>query len=229
VFIPTNLEVLDEVRRGFGAFYAALFDEAMEKAKGRAVVTEYAWQTTSCDPCPVPPLQPSDLATLGGDVLEGMSAPPPGATSAPSSARRPPMPPGGFFGGFSSWVLTRLHTRYDKQTLSEDLVFTEARPVVGGRSTWDGTAMELPGEVKPDATNNFQGRYIIRHYWKGPVACANPRFGVWGGPPGGGERALSSARDLANAPRGQVALKKVVRSPLPQLGLPGLPLPSRKR
>ena len=32
-------------------------------------------------------------------------------------------------------VLTRLHTRYDQKTLSEDLLFREAPPVVGGRAT----------------------------------------------------------------------------------------------
>ena len=42
---------------------------------------------------------------------------------------------GGYFGNFSPWVLTRLHTRYDRTTLSEDLLFREAKPVVGGRST----------------------------------------------------------------------------------------------
>ena len=137
--------------------------------------------------------------------------------------------PGGYYGNFSPWVLTRMHTRYDKATLSEDLLFRAAGPVVGGRSQYDGTAMELPGEVKPDSSNNFQGRYIIRHYWNGPVACKSPRFNAWGGPPSGGESAPRAATDLANAPRGKIALNKVVRSSLPQLGLPGQPVPSRKQ
>ncbi len=224
VFIPTNLEVVDDVRKTFGSFYAQLFDETLAKMNNKAVVTEYAWQTTSCDPCPVPPLQPSDLYTLGDDVLSGAAAPAPG--QAPPPPRRG-FPGGGFYGNFSPWVLTRLHTRYDKQTLSEDLLFHQAGPVVGGRSTWDGTAMELPGEVKPDSSNNFQGRYIIRHYWAGPVKCSNPRWGVWGGPPNGGS-STTAATDLANAPRGKMALKQVVNSPLPQLGLPGHPAPQHK-
>jgi hypothetical protein len=224
VFIPTNLEVMDEVRKSFGAFYAQLFDAALEREKGRAVVTEYAWQTTSCDPCPVPPLQAADLATLGDDVLSGALPPAPAKGGAP----RAPSPPGGYYGNFSSWVLTRLHTRYAKETLSEDLIFRTASPVVGGRSTWEGTSMELPGEVKPDSTNNFQGRYIIRHYWQGPIACPNPRFNRWGGPPNGSSAgAPQAAQDLANQPRGQVALKKVVRSALPTYDLPGQPIPRR--
>ncbi len=219
VFIPTNLEVVDGVRKTFGAFYTQLFDETLQKAQNRAVVTEYAWQTSSCDPCPVPPLQEGDLATLGNDILSG--------STAKNEPNRPSDSPGGYYGNFASWVLTRMHTRYDKQTLSEDLLFREAGPVVGGRSTWDGTAMELPGEVKPDSSNNFQGRYIIRHYWSGPVKCSDPIWGVWGGPPNG-EKQTQAASDLANAPRGQVVLQKVVNSPLPQLGLAGHAAPQHK-
>jgi hypothetical protein len=40
-------------------------------------VTEYAWDASTCDPCPGPTLS-SDLATLGGDVL-------PGAQEAPGA------------------------------------------------------------------------------------------------------------------------------------------------
>jgi hypothetical protein len=51
-FIPTNLEVADEVRQSFGSFYAELFDATIDRLGGKAVVTEYAWQTTGCDPLP---------------------------------------------------------------------------------------------------------------------------------------------------------------------------------
>ena len=37
------------------------------------------------------------------------------------------------------------------------------------------------GAVKA-STNNFQGRYAIRHTWQGAIACKEPRRGVWGGP-----------------------------------------------
>ena len=77
VFIPTNIDVKDETRRSFGSFYATLFDAALQKAGGRGVVTEYSWQSTSCDPCPVPPLDVNAIATLGGDVLLNMGATPP--------------------------------------------------------------------------------------------------------------------------------------------------------
>ena len=217
VFIPSNLEVLDETRKDFGSFYAQLFDETLAAAGGRAVVTEYAWQAGSCDPCPVPPLQPSDIYTLGGDVFGEAKG-----EGAPDADRSQP-----FFGDASTWVLTRLHTRYDQKTLSEDLIFVPGQPVVGGRGS-EGISREKPGAVEKDSVNNFQGRYIIRHYWAGEVKCDSPVYGRWGGPPEGGTK-LQAAQDLANAPRGGVALKQVVRSNLPQLGLPGLPEPVRKK
>ena len=70
MFIPTNLDVADGVRDHFAAFYAALFDDTASKNPG-AVVTEYAWQATSCDPCPGPSLRPDELMLLGGDVMTG--------------------------------------------------------------------------------------------------------------------------------------------------------------
>lgn len=68
VFIPTNLDVSKAARDNFGAFYVGLFDR-VRRANPSAVVTEYAWSSDNCDPCPVPPLTASDLATLGTDVV----------------------------------------------------------------------------------------------------------------------------------------------------------------
>ncbi|MEZ4403503.1 MAG: hypothetical protein R3B06_26000 [Kofleriaceae bacterium] len=48
--IPTNLDVKRGARE-VREFYAALYDRTVEK-NPRAVVTEYAWQATNCDPCP---------------------------------------------------------------------------------------------------------------------------------------------------------------------------------
>jgi hypothetical protein len=204
VFIPTNLEVADEVRHNFGAFYAELFDQTLAKMNNRALVTEYAWQTTSCDPCPCPPLQANDLLTLGAEIDNG----------APS-----PMMRRGYFGGFAGWVLTRLHTRYSRDTLSEDLIFREAQPVIGGRAGGDGRSLDAGAQ--PSQANNFQGRYIIRHYWTGKVSCDQPRYGRWGGPPDGHSQTPQAAKDLAMAPRGKLSLRTVVRSPVPSLGIAG--------
>jgi hypothetical protein len=114
VTIPTNLDVKDAVKDKFGEFYAALFDRTIEKNPG-AVVTEYAWQATNCDPCPGPVIAMGELSTLGLDVLGGEKG-----------VAKP------FEGDAMGFVLTRLHARYGK-TVTEDLVFKAAEPIVGGR------------------------------------------------------------------------------------------------
>jgi hypothetical protein len=59
-------------------------------------------------------------------------------------------PPGARWGGGAvPVVLTRLHARYDNEHFPEDLVFQET----GDRQ-------------------NFQGRYILRHPWKGTSECS---------------------------------------------------------
>ncbi|MFT3691768.1 MAG: DUF2330 domain-containing protein [Kofleriaceae bacterium] len=91
VTIPTNFDVKNDVRKRFGEFYAALFDRTLEKNPG-AVVTEYAWQAMSCDPCPGPNLDYHDMATLGADVV----------------------------GDSGDFTMTRLHARYGKDGAPND-------------------------------------------------------------------------------------------------------------
>ncbi|MFI5297869.1 MAG: DUF2330 domain-containing protein [Polyangiales bacterium] len=251
VTVPTNLDVADATRAAFAPFYAALLDRTIDKAGGRAIVTEYAWTSTGCDPCPTPPMSDSDVATLGGDVLFGMG-PPPEPTPAPSATtwapppptgakgsavtpgkptlttgaspkpkpiiKRPPyVPPpgGGFYGGTShAMVLTRLHARYDKTTLTEDLVFKAAPPIVGGREMMSPSAdgsPDLEQGSRPAPMNNFQARYVIRHAWEGELKCDHPRRGVWGGKPGTyGTTPPTAATGLASAPRGKIDLATYV-------------------
>jgi hypothetical protein len=97
-------------------------------------------------------------------------------------------------------------------------VFAAAPPIVGGREVrWDGK--ELEEGARPDQINNFQGRYIIRHPWTGPIQCENPQRGVWGGPPGGGQPPTRAAQDTAFAPRGKVELASFVTTPVAELDL----------
>ena len=212
VFIPTNLDVVEQVKSNFASFYAELFDATLAPRQGKAVVTEYAWQTTSCDPCPTAPLSPGDLATLGAT----------GQANGPVRSR--------WAGGYAPWVLTRLHARYDRTSLSDDLVFKTAPPMMGGRAQWDGKSADA-GAQPSSGSNNFQGRYIVRNYWKGTVSCKEPHFDVWGGPPGTGygyRPTPSAAQGLATATRGKVALGAVVQSPVPTLGLSGQAPPRHK-
>jgi len=208
VTIPTNLDVNDAVRDRFGSFYAALFDRTLEK-NPRAVVTEYAWQASTCDPCPGPTLNYGDFMTLGADVLDPQQQI---ATDKPAQSRRRAPP------GFASdFVLTRLHARYGKD-IKDDLVFKEAAPIVGGREFVQKNG-KLEEGAQPSSTNNFQGRYIIRHRWAGPIACKNPKRGIWGGPPGGGNPGPQPALNLAFAPRGQVQLARSIKGNVPEIGL----------
>nr|HEX4316068.1 DUF2330 domain-containing protein [Kofleriaceae bacterium] len=310
-FVPTNLDVTDAVRDHFAAFYASLFDDTSRKNPG-AVVTEYAWQATTCDPCPGPTLRPDELMLLGGDVLAGSGSnavaditpreaiitqgTPTGdlgalttedisrvlrartglyracfqkelqqtpalagklvaklevagdgsITSATASGlgngnvescvarnmQRLKFPAKGSAAKVSypiefalgkplgasyrrypdlDLVLTRLHVRYGKD-ITNDLTFRKAEPVFGGRESDDGSAGQLAQGATASSINNFQARYTIRHAWTGPVACASPRRGRWGGPPGGGVRAPIAAQQTAFAPRGQVTLANALAS-----------------
>jgi len=192
VTIPTNLDVKQDVRKRFPEFYAALFDRTIETNPG-AVVTEYAWDASTCDPCPGPPLDGNDFQTLGGDVAN------PGATG--------------------NLVLTRLHARYGKEGVPKDLVFRAAPPIVGGREQ-QGPTGQLEERARPDSINNFQARYAIRHVWTGPMACSHPKRGVWGGPPDGSQIANAgpqAATNIAFAPRGQVSLPSLVAQDVPEI------------
>jgi hypothetical protein len=212
VTIPTNLDVKDVVRKRFGEFYAALFDRTVELNPG-AFITEYSWDASSCDPCPGPTLDYGDFMTLGADVLAGEKG-------------RPAQQYGGGF------VLTRLHARYGKDATVNDLVFKEAKPIIGGREV-EGPSGKLEEGAQPSDTNNFQARYIIRHQWQGAIACENPRRGIWGGPWPGQEVADSqpiAATGTAFAPRGQIDLPQVVAQPIPEIGVtPGVALPRSPR
>ena len=159
------------------------------------MVTEYSWDSGSCDPCPEPPLTQNELATLGTDVLAASHS-----------------------GMYYSFVLTRLHARYSAKTLGEDLIFKAASPIAGGREFMGGDGLERGS--KPAGQNNFQGRYAIRHEWEGKIECESPVRGVWGGPPSGTQdHGITPATDLAFAPRGGMQLANVIAQDIPDIGV----------
>jgi MYXO-CTERM domain-containing protein len=200
VTIPTNLDVEESTKGEFGTFYAGLFDETVKKNPG-AVVTEYSWDASTCDPCPGPALYSQDFATLGEDVLP--------QTAAPTNRR---------WSG-ASFTLTRLHTRYDRATLGADLVFRAAPAIVGGREFYTQENKIEHGALAAPY-NNFQARYAIRHAWTGPIECENPRRGIWGGPPAGhAYEAPKGATNLAFAKRdGSFSLASFVHADIPEIG-----------
>jgi hypothetical protein len=200
VFIPTNFDVKPAVKTRFAEFYAALLDRTLETHPG-AVVTEYAWTAVPnyhCDPCTDADISNPDVLALGGDIVGGQLA-------------------------MGTFVLTRLHARYGKSDMTDDLRFREARPVTGGREQW--TAQGLESGAQPSPQNYFQARYAIRHEWTGPISCPNPVRGVWGGPPDGNRQPPIAAGRIAFAPRGQLELAAVVNRDLWELGYTWSPSP----
>jgi hypothetical protein len=195
VTIPTNIEVADRVRDGFGSFYSTLFAKTMDK-NPRAVVTEYSWNANTCDPCPGPTLTHADYQILGADAMG-------------ESVRRGRRSAGG------GWVITRLHTRYAKGKIGQDIVFREAAGIAGGREhILSGGRLEEG--ARKSRVNNFQGRYIIRHNWKGPVQCANPVFGRWGAPVA---RVAPSTNTTKRRPTVFKRLSPYVRQDIPELSV----------
>jgi hypothetical protein len=157
VTIPTNLDVKTSVQPQFGPFYADLVKRTFDKNPG-AVITEFAWQGelpppevmvdqgiygVTCDPCPPPhPMDDPLTRLMGADVIPGVKGD----------------------SGVAKWAaettLTRLHLRYTKDSLTDDVVFQKAEPMEGG----------IPGvpDVRPATRNRFQGRYVM---WKRGDAC----------------------------------------------------------
>lgn len=200
--IPTNIELDESAKVAFGPFYVALFDKTVENAKN-SVVTEYSWTAGSCDPCPGPTLNPADIATLGGDTLLS-----PKDTDAPPGAV--------LASGLTPWdaTITRLHVRYTKDSLGEDLVFRAASPIQGGNGFAAGPNKH-GATVIPNGQNMFQGRYIIRHRWQGDITCDNPVFDRWGGAP----NKIEGAKNLAFVPRDGATLASLIAEEVPTLNL----------
>jgi hypothetical protein len=145
VKLPSGDEVPLFVKDEFGTFYKAMFDRQEAREEMRTVFLEYAWDMGWCDPCAADPLAPEELRKLGVFWLDGG-----GGSGGVSPAVRPRRggrrwSPGG---GAAEVFLTRLHLRYDAAHFPEDLAFQE---------TGD--------------SDSFQGRYVLRHAWKGGATC----------------------------------------------------------
>lgn len=106
VKLPTGDHIPLFVRDDFGAFYTAMFDEAVRRDRMETVFTEYAWDLGWCDPCAADPLTNGELRQLGVNWLKGEDAERPEEYKA---------------------FLTRLHVRYDREHFPEDLTFQETR------------------------------------------------------------------------------------------------------
>lgn len=204
ITIPTNLDLRPKALGQFDEFYAALLDHSFAAAP-EAVITEYAWEVTSCDPCTAGDvtLGFEELLNLGLDV---MPVAPALYDAKPYQSRYhhhwdegAPIEVGDPTGpvGWREWpdpdefTVTRLHLRVAPgDEHRDDLVLRRSGPILGGREGVDGEPAPRAAQAT-GAPNFFQARYAVRHPWTGPIACESPRFGVWGGPPSGKRRASS--------------------------------------
>ena len=144
VKVPSNTEVPEFVKEEFKDFYGAMFQKSYEEENREVAFLEYAWDMSTCDPCAAEPLNREELKQAGVFWLNGQPNNRWGGHTLDSS----------FNGsqtrnGLSRNVfITRLHVRYSRDKFPEDLKF---------QSTGD--------------RSNFQGRYIIRHPYKGDISC----------------------------------------------------------
>ncbi len=129
VKLPSDMDLPTFVRNEFGPTYKALFDAQAAREDYRAIFTEYFWDMGWCDPCAADPLTPDELRQAGVFWL--------GPQGAARGASQPVM-------------LTRLHLRYTRDSLPEDLVFQETAD-----------------------RQNFQARYVLRQPWRGDAAACS--------------------------------------------------------
>lgn len=142
--IPTGEEIPLFVADEFGEFYKAMFAQQVKKENMKTVMLEYAWNMAWCDPCAADPIPNDDLRKLGVWWVE---KPRPSPRPVPMRGGRAQriMPPQG--GPVDAYV-TRMHVRYDAESFPEDIML----------------------QVTEDS-QNFQGRYVMRHPWTGEANC----------------------------------------------------------
>jgi hypothetical protein len=146
VKLPSDQEIPVYVKADFSKFYTAMFDQQVKKENMSTLFLEYAWDMNWCDPCAAEPLATDELKKLGVFWLDSPQEPQPGPQPRGGVWRPRPGPAPR---GANDVFVTRLHARYDGAHFPEDLVFQE---------TGDRT--------------NFQGRYILRHAFKGAATCS---------------------------------------------------------
>jgi hypothetical protein len=129
VKLPADMDLPTFVRGEFPQTYKALFDTQAAREDYRAIFTEYFWDMGWCDPCAADPLTQDELRQAGVFWLT---------------------PQGNARGGGQPVMLTRLHLRYTRESLPEDLVFQETAD-----------------------RQNFQARYVLRHPWTGDRASCS--------------------------------------------------------
>jgi len=146
VNIPSNTDVPEFVESEFKDFFTSMFQKNYEKENKKVAFLEYAWDMASCDPCSAQPLNQSELQQAGVFWLDSGNA----GNVLPNirNGQAGNVPPTIRRRPTSNVFITRLHVRYNRDQFPEDLRFHE--------------------------TSNrqlYQGRYVIRHPFRGEVSC----------------------------------------------------------
>ena len=255
LFPPTNISVDFVVKERMGEFYTALHDMIQKQDPKAFLDEYAWASEGCGQPCQNEPLLPNELLSLGGDVLEhevseeDRNPKPPELTDDEKKKQKeelkelkPAERPKAkkdmeadrkeLFRRKAllerqKYVVSRLHHHYDASNLPEDPVIGPAAAVAGGAGLPKGIKMEISTEVKPSDKNQLQIRYTFFHPWKGMMKCDNPERWRWGKPPREyrGLRKTWVAADLTRKDRKQIDPYKVVTSPIPSLGLSGVPTP----
>jgi len=104
VKLPTGMDLPVYIKKEFGDFYRAMFNEQVKKDQMITVFLEYAWDMNWCDPCAADPLSVKELRELGVFWIEQKSK---------------------NWGSARNVFVTRLHLRYTAEKFPEDLIFQE--------------------------------------------------------------------------------------------------------
>ncbi len=144
VKLNTNKDIPAFNKKDFGTFYKAMFQHQVKQNGHRAVFLEYAWDMNWCDPCAADPLSNDELKQLGVFWLD---KPHKVANGKRLTKQTPPKRIQRIRGGSKNIFVTRMHITYDKAHFPKDLAFKAT-----------------------DNRQNFQGRFIIRHPWKGKAS-----------------------------------------------------------
>ncbi len=145
--IPTGDEIPLYVADEFGEFYKAMFSKAVEKENMKTVMLEYAWNMAWCDPCAADPVPNKDLKKMGAWWIGQNHYNKPTPRPMPGQPMPHIMPPPSKGGAVDVFV-TRMHVRYTADSFPEDIMLQTT-----------------------DDKKNFQGRYVMRHPFKGEAQC----------------------------------------------------------
>jgi len=237
------------VQERIGEVYANIHDRLVKQHPGSFLV-EFAWPTETCgEPCPSDKLQLWELLTLGGDELD-MALPDEVRNPEPTpltdeeekdfkseleaverkdrkkfkkerEAERREVARRQALAERHKYILSRVHARYDREFLKQDVELVPGKPLEGGAAIPEGPEGMLPRDIRPSDKNKLQIRFVTLHPWPGVLKCEKPERWRWGLEWRSVRRLnkIWTAVDLTRRPRDRMKPEEVFLSPVPELGI----------